>query len=84
MFVSETVQARQVVFVVYHFGLSVFVCREFHEVLGLLLPEFDTGSLQVPPHLFNLNVAFALRVQKSEGSQDGFRVIRFKLLFLED
>ena len=60
--VCKTVQPTQVILVVDNLGLWLFVGSEVNEVLGLFLTELDPRGFQMPPHLFNLDVAFAFGV----------------------
>ena len=68
MLVRKTIQSTEVILVVDHFSLRVFVCAEIHEVLSLFLTEFYAHCFQVSPHFFNLDIPLAFRVQQSESS----------------
>lgn len=81
MLVRKTVQSGKVVFIVDHFGLSIFVCCELNEILGLLLPEFYARGLQQSLHFFDFDVALSLGIQQSKGGQNSLWIIRLELLF---
>jgi hypothetical protein len=84
MLIDETVQPRQIIFVVQYFGLWVFVRGEFHKILSLLLAEFNARSLQMAFHLFDFDVTLPFGVQEPESSQYSFGIIRFELLLFKN
>lgn len=92
MLIDESIQPGQIVLVIYDRGIGILIGRELNEILGLLGIElnsiinlrFSPLSFQMPPHLFDFDEAFALRVEHLEGGEKCLGVVRLEISVLEN
>lgn len=84
MFVNETIQSWQVIFIVNYCGIWIFVCGKVNKILSFLFSKLNTWSLQMSFHLFNFDVTFSFWIKQSKGGQDGFWFIRLKFLLFQN
>lgn len=63
MFVNEWVESREIVLVIDHGCVWVFVGCEFNKHIGLVGIKLNTWSFKMSLHFFNLNISFSFGIK---------------------
>ena len=84
MFIDEAVKPGEVILIVDDLSLRVLISSKFHEILRLFLAKLDTRCLQMPLHLFDLDVSLVLGVQQSKSCQNCLWLIGLEFLLFQN